>query len=96
MGQNAHGAAVMAPVIRAAFANKIEPLLRKSVITLAKKLGPLCWYNTHRALTATKSNSDETRELVKRINAMVAPHLNAPVPPANSPAPQPKTSTSVG
>jgi hypothetical protein len=86
MGQNAQGAAIMAPVIRASFANKIEPLLRKSVITLAKKLGPLCWYNTLQALQTTKSNSDEVRELVKRMKEIVAPHVNAPAPPPSSSA----------
>ena len=87
MSQNAQGAAVLAPVLREALTSKIEPVLKKAVGTLARKVWLLCWYKTRRTLMATKNTSDEMRETLKSINAIVAPHLSTPSSPHTDPAP---------
>jgi hypothetical protein len=70
MGQDSQAAAMLAPVIKNNFVNKVETVLNESILKLAKRQSLWCWYRTRRTLKANKKLPDEAREAWESIKAI--------------------------
>jgi hypothetical protein len=80
-------AAVLAPIINMMFSDKVEPILDASILTLARKRGPLEWYRVRRALKTKDKTSDEIKQLLEPIKAAIESQNKPPDAPHAPPVP---------
>ncbi len=92
MAKEPQTAALIGPIFKTKFLSKIEPVLDKSLVSLAKKKSPLCWYQTRRFVKKGSKLSDEFAEFLEPIKTIIeaqkkAAAAAAQVGGANKPPP---------
>ena len=89
MGKDPQAAAVFGPILSSNLLSKVEPVLDESILALAIRKSPRCWYQTRRLLRKQKDVPNELQELLAPIKiaveaqkqAATATQANAPKAP---------------
>lgn len=78
MAQDPQAAAMMGPVFKTKLMSKVEPLLDKSLLRLAREKNLLCWYETHRLLKKGVKLPDELQDFLEPVKKIVEAQLKVP------------------
>jgi hypothetical protein len=71
MAKDPQAAALIGPIFKTKLLSTIEPVLNKSLVTLARKKGLLCWYETRRLVKKRSKISAELAEFLEPVKIIV-------------------------
>jgi hypothetical protein len=79
MANDPQAAALIGPLFKTMLLGKIEPVLNKSLVGLARRKSLICWYETRRLVKRKSKLSDEFAELLEPVKTVIEAQRKAAV-----------------
>jgi hypothetical protein len=79
MGGDPVAASFVAPFLRSAFADKVEPAFNASIRKLARSKGWVCWYQTCKTLKRRDGLPDDLKRLFEPVKGILEMHIKTAV-----------------
>lgn len=79
MGSDPGAASIVAPFLKTAFAEKVEPALDASIRRLARRKGWVCWYKTRKVLKRRDEYPNELKRIFEPVKEILGAHIRMAV-----------------